>query len=58
MRTTATRVGTNNPKVTQVSIQEGGTLTFGDQTLTSEELDGAPGQYIVGFIVEDFDGNR
>lgn len=44
--------------VSQVSTQEGGTLTFGDQTLVWEELDAAVGQYIVGFIVEDLDGAR
>ena len=44
-------------KVVQTSAQEGGTLTFGDQMFTWEELDAAPGPYIVGFIVEDLDGN-
>jgi len=44
-------------KVVQVAAQEGGTLTFGDQMLTWEELDAAPGEYIVGFVVEDLDGN-
>jgi hypothetical protein len=37
--------------------QEGGTLVFGDQMFTWEELDAATGEYIVGFIVEDLDGN-
>ncbi len=40
----------------QFSTQEGGTLTFGPEPFTWEELDGAPGQYIVGFIFEDLDG--
>ena len=44
-------------KVTKVATQEGGTLTFGDQMFTWEDLDAAPGEYIVGFIVEDLDGN-
>ena len=44
-------------KVVQISAQEGGTLTFGDQMFTWEELDAAPRPYIVGFIVEDLDGN-
>ncbi len=44
-------------KVTGVAAQEGGTLTFGDQMFTWEELDAATGEYIVGFIVEDLDGN-
>jgi hypothetical protein len=44
-------------KVTKVATQEGGTLTFGDQMFTWEDLDAAPGNYIVGFAVEDLDGN-
>jgi hypothetical protein len=44
-------------RVAQVAKQEGGTLTFGDQMFTWETLDAAPGQYIVGFVVEDLDGN-
>jgi hypothetical protein len=44
-------------KVAQAATQEGNTLTFGDQMFTWEELDAAPGEYIVGFIVEDLDGN-
>jgi hypothetical protein len=40
-----------------VSRQEGGTLTFGSQMFTWKELDAAPGLYLVGFIVEDLDGN-
>jgi hypothetical protein len=46
-----------NGNVTKVATQEGGTLTFGDQMFTWEELDAAPGRYIVGFAVEDLDGN-
>jgi hypothetical protein len=46
-----------NGRVAQVARQEGGMLTFGDQMFTWEELDAAPGEYIVGFIVEDLDGN-
>jgi len=44
--------------VTQVAAQEGGTLTFRDQMFTWEELDAAAGAYLVGFIVEDLDGNQ
>ena len=44
-------------KVVEVSTQEGGTLTFGDQMFAWEELDAAVGEYIIGFIVEDLDGN-
>jgi len=43
--------------VSQVATQPGATLTFGDQTFTWEDLDAAAGEYIVGFIVEDLDGN-
>jgi clostripain len=38
--------------------QEAGTLTFTDQTFTWVDLDAAAGEYVVGFIVEDFDGNE
>jgi hypothetical protein len=37
--------------------QEGGTLTFGDSMFTWQELNPAPGPYILGFIVTDQDGN-
>jgi hypothetical protein len=46
-----------NGKVAQVATQTGGTLTFGDQMFAWQELDAAPGEYIVGFVVEDLDGN-
>jgi hypothetical protein len=44
-------------KVVQKASQQGGTLTFGNQMFSWEELDAAPGQYILGFIVQDLDGN-
>jgi len=40
-----------------MASQEGGTLTFGSQPFTWKELNAAPGQYTVGFIVKDLDGN-
>jgi hypothetical protein len=43
--------------VTGVSTQQGPTLTFGDQPFTLVEQDAAAGDYVVGFIVEDLDGN-
>ena len=43
--------------VAQMSTEEGDTLTFGDQPFTWKDLDAAAGEYIVGFIVEDLDGN-
>jgi hypothetical protein len=47
----------SNGRVVEEASQEGGTLTFSDQMFTWEELDAAPGQYLVGFIVSDLDGN-
>ncbi|MBN1318798.1 MAG: hypothetical protein JXA42_25180 [Anaerolineales bacterium] len=44
-------------KVTQTATQEGGVLTFGEETFSWETLDAAAGQYVVGFIVQDLDGN-
>lgn len=38
--------------------QEGGTLTFSKQGIAWKTLDAAPGTYLVGFVVEDLDGNR
>jgi hypothetical protein len=45
-------------KITQTVNQEGGVLTFGLGGLQWLDLDAAPGEYVVGFIVEDLDGNR
>jgi hypothetical protein len=39
------------------SYEEGATLTFGAQPLQWEELPAPPGEYFVGFVVEDLDGN-
>ncbi len=44
-------------KVSQVVDLPGGNLTFTNQTFTWEELWAAPGEYVVGFMVEDLDGN-
>lgn len=44
-------------RVAQRSRQEGSTLTFGSEAFFWEEFDAAPGTYVVGFIVEDLDGN-
>lgn len=38
--------------------QTGGTIEFGRQPVTWKILDAAAGDYVVGFIVEDMDGNR
>ena len=44
--------------VTATVTQDGGTLTFGSDMFTWTALNAAPGQYMVGFIVEDLDGNK
>jgi len=36
---------------------EGGTLTFGMQPFTWEAVPAVPGEYEIGFIAEDLDGN-
>lgn len=43
--------------ITGSATQEGKTLTFGSSTLTWKTLDAAAGDYVIGFIVEDLDGN-
>jgi hypothetical protein len=43
--------------VTEVVQQEGETLTFGEAMFTWRQLFAAEGDYIVGFVVEDLDGN-
>lgn len=45
-------------RVINNATQQGGTLTFSDQTFTLRELDAAAGEYVVGFIIEDLDGNQ
>lgn len=45
-----------NDQVIETVFQPGGSLTFRDQPFTWLELDAAAGDYIVGFIVEDLDG--
>jgi hypothetical protein len=44
-------------RVTAKAVQEGKTLTFGTQTFTWKTRDAAAGDYVIGFIVEDLDGN-
>jgi hypothetical protein len=46
-----------NGNASQVATQPGATLTFGDQPFQWKTLDAAPGEYIVGYIVTDLDGN-
>lgn len=41
------------------AYEAGATVTFGEgETLRWTELNAAPGQYVVGFVVEDLDGNE
>lgn len=47
-----------NGRLVNQGFEEGGTLTFGDTLWTYEVLDGPPGEYAIGYIVEDLDGNR
>lgn len=44
--------------IKEIVYQAGQTLTFGSQPLTWQELYAAPGSYVVGFIIEDLDGNQ
>lgn len=44
--------------VRETVYQPGQTLTFGSTPFTWEQLYAAPGEYIVGFIIEDLDGNQ
>ncbi|MBN2115251.1 MAG: hypothetical protein JW730_01685 [Anaerolineales bacterium] len=43
---------------TQIVYENGGTLTFGADPFTWEQLYAAQGEYVVGFIIEDLDGNQ
>ena len=45
-------------RVVKRSYQKGGTLTFSDSMFTWEEMDAAAGDYMVGFIATDLDGNQ
>jgi hypothetical protein len=47
-----------NGKVAQNVQQAGETMHFGDSPITWKQLDAAAGDYIVGFIVEDLDGQE
>ncbi|RJP47131.1 MAG: hypothetical protein C4583_17100 [Anaerolineaceae bacterium] len=47
-----------NGQVTGTVKEQSRTLTFGDQPFKWVELYAAAGDYVVGFIVEDLDGNQ
>ena len=44
--------------VVATAWQEGETIAFGETPVRWVELDAAVGEYVVGFIVEDLDGNQ
>ncbi len=43
--------------VSDTVARPGGTLTFRGETFTWDVLDAAAGQYVVGFMIQDLDGN-
>jgi hypothetical protein len=43
---------------TQIVYENGETLVFGAEPWTWEQLFAAQGEYVVGFIIEDLDGNQ
>ncbi|MHB1294121.1 MAG: clostripain-related cysteine peptidase [Anaerolineae bacterium] len=45
-------------RVAERAYEQGGTLTFRDRMFTWVEMDAAAGQYVVGFITRDMDGNE
>ncbi len=47
-----------NGNVVGVVTEQGETLTFAERTFSWEDLNAAAGDYVVGFIVEDLDGNQ
>jgi clostripain len=48
---------TDNGEETETVYKEAGILTFGDTPWTWEEHPAAKGQYLIGIIAEDMDGN-
>jgi hypothetical protein len=44
--------------VMQTAAEDGETLTFSGETWTWQDLTAAAGDYVIGFIVEDLDGNE
>ncbi len=48
----------NNGNVTGITSINGETLIFGEESLRWEEIYAAEGQYVIGFLVEDLDGNN
>jgi hypothetical protein len=48
----------NSGQVINNTSQPGDTLMFGGQMFTWKTLDAAAGNYVIGFVVEDLDGNQ
>ncbi len=48
----------DNGQLVNQSFEEGGTLAFGQGLWTYDVFDAPAGDYSIGFIVEDLDGNR
>ncbi len=46
-----------NGRVTETTTQPGGVLTFGEEPFTWVEQNAASGDYVIGFLVKDLDGN-
>ncbi len=46
-----------NGRMTGVASEQGGTITFGDAPIEWRELDAPQGEYQVGFVIQDMDGN-
>lgn len=47
-----------NGRVVGEDTEPGGTIVFGSEPIVWQVLDGPPGDYTIGFIVEDLDRNR
>ena len=47
----------SNGQVTQSITQEGNTLTFGEYMFTWETVQAPEGNYVIGLVVEDLEGN-
>lgn len=45
-----------NGQLASISYQDGDTLTFSDLPFTWEEMYAAPGEYVLGYLVQDLDG--
>jgi hypothetical protein len=44
-------------QITQIVLEEGDTLTFGNSAFVWEQVYAPAGDYLVGFMVNDMDGN-